>query len=274
VCARAPGCVCVRARVCAFVWVRLCARACVSIGVDSGGQPGHAPPIIKMGKPLFCPSNNQTRICNFFYLKKIKHERKQKQRQRKKNTKKREYIFNEGCHFLKSCNMLMTKKRSSEILENRRGFFQIFCRMLSENIFFPKIFAPHPIFVTQIYASNIYDKSTPVCVRAYFKIRRIYNCTKHANRPIDNATTVRTFDTAHFDFKTAQIVTNCTLEYAMVCACVRARMCVGWDKLFTMFMASIRDSIIGQLFARSGGSLVQTNRRIGRKYCRLSIQTE
>ena len=28
----------------------------VPIGVDSGGQPGHAPPIIKMGsKPLFCP---------------------------------------------------------------------------------------------------------------------------------------------------------------------------------------------------------------------------
>ena len=26
------------------------------IGVDSGGQPGHAPPIIKMGgKPLFVP---------------------------------------------------------------------------------------------------------------------------------------------------------------------------------------------------------------------------
>src|SRR6218665_2992193 len=45
------------------------------------GQPGHAPPIIKMGaKPPFAP-NYQTRIFYFFILK--KHERKQKkQRQR------------------------------------------------------------------------------------------------------------------------------------------------------------------------------------------------
>jgi len=41
------------------------------IGVDSVGQPGHAPPIIKMGgKTPFCPPNNQTRIFVYFYLKK------------------------------------------------------------------------------------------------------------------------------------------------------------------------------------------------------------
>src|SRR6218665_1037222 len=34
-----------------------------TIGVDSGGQPGDAPPIIRIrAKPLFCPPNNQTRI--------------------------------------------------------------------------------------------------------------------------------------------------------------------------------------------------------------------
>ena len=36
--------------------------------------------------------------------------------------------------------------------------------MLSENIFFPnfKLFAPQYVFVTQIFAPNIYDKSTPL----------------------------------------------------------------------------------------------------------------
>ena len=30
--------------------------ACINIGVDSGGQPGHAPPIIRMGaNPFFAP---------------------------------------------------------------------------------------------------------------------------------------------------------------------------------------------------------------------------
>jgi len=38
-----------------------------------------------------------------------------------------------GVHFFKKLSM--TKKRSSEIFENRRGFFQIFFRMLLENIF-------------------------------------------------------------------------------------------------------------------------------------------
>jgi len=33
------------------------------IGVDSGGQPGHVPPIIKWGaKPLLCPPINHWRI--------------------------------------------------------------------------------------------------------------------------------------------------------------------------------------------------------------------
>ena len=43
-----------------------------SIGVDSWGSPGMRPPIIKMGaNPLFAPpANNQTRILNFFNLKK------------------------------------------------------------------------------------------------------------------------------------------------------------------------------------------------------------
>ena len=59
------------------------------IGVDSGGQP----PIIKMGaKPPFNPPIIRREFVIFLF-KKIKLERKQKQRQRK-NTKK-------GCHVLK-----------------------------------------------------------------------------------------------------------------------------------------------------------------------------
>jgi len=49
------------------------------------------------GKTPFLPPNNQTII---FLFKKI-NMKKQKQRQRKKNTKKREYILNEGCKFCK-----------------------------------------------------------------------------------------------------------------------------------------------------------------------------
>src|SRR6218665_4028630 len=77
-----------------------------TIGVDSGGQPGHAPPIIKMGaKPLFCPPNNQTRIFIFFYLK--KKMKKAETETKKENTKKREQILNEGYNFLKkSCRGL------------------------------------------------------------------------------------------------------------------------------------------------------------------------
>ena len=47
------------------------------------------------------------------------------------------------------------------MFENRRGFFfKIFFTMLSENIFSLN-FCP-PIFVTQSFAPNIYDKSTLV----------------------------------------------------------------------------------------------------------------
>jgi len=44
-------------------------------------------------------------------------------------------------------------------------------------------------------------------------LSRIYNCTKHGNRPIDNAK----LHILHwkFDFTTAQIVINCTLKYAL-----------------------------------------------------------
>jgi len=38
-------------------------------------------------------------------------------------------------------------------------------------------------------------------------LSRIYNCSKHGNRPIDN--------TANFDFTTAQIVIDYTLKYAL-----------------------------------------------------------
>jgi len=71
-------------------------------------------------KPLFCLPNNQTRICNFFHLKKIKHERKQKQRQRKKNTKKREYILNEGYNFLKK--VVDDKKSPQKFYRIERDF--------------------------------------------------------------------------------------------------------------------------------------------------------
>ena len=46
-------------------------------------------------------------------------------------------------------------------------------------------------------------------------LSRIYNCTKHGNRPIDNAKNAHVF-TAHFDFTTAQIVIICTLKYVLV----------------------------------------------------------
>src|SRR6218665_1574055 len=42
-------------------------------------------------------------------------------------------------------------------------------------------------------------------------LRRIYNCTKLSNWPIDNCT----FTLHHYDFTTAQIVINCTLNYAL-----------------------------------------------------------
>jgi len=71
----------------------------------------------------------------------------------------------------------MTKKTSSEIFENRRGFFQNFFRMLSENIFSVKFC--HPIFVTQIFAPpNIYDKSTPVVCRTVSLIFNQNDCTQ------------------------------------------------------------------------------------------------
>jgi len=137
-----------------------------SIGVDSGGSPGtRLPPLIKMGeKLLFCLPNNQTRICNvvIFY----KTWKKAETETKKENTKKTEYILNEGCHFWKKL-LLMTKKRSSEILENRRGFFQKLFRMLSENIFSKNCFAP--VFVTQIFApqsEKLYVRS--IFVQGYF----------------------------------------------------------------------------------------------------------
>jgi len=45
-------------------------------------------------------------------------------------------------------------------------------------------------------------------------LSRIYNCTIHGNRPIDNAKTAH-LHRAHFDFTTEQIVINCTLKYAL-----------------------------------------------------------
>jgi len=57
-------------------------------------------------------------------------ERKQKQRQRKKNTKKREYILNEGCQFF--LKLSMTKKCPQKFLSIEGDLFHNF---LSENIF-------------------------------------------------------------------------------------------------------------------------------------------
>src|SRR6218665_1187757 len=93
--------------------------ACINIGVDSGGQPGHAPPIIRMGgKPLFCPPNNQTRFFNFVYLKKINMK---ESRNRDNNTKKTEYILNERCKFCKK--KLSTMRIFERIEDNFSRFF-------------------------------------------------------------------------------------------------------------------------------------------------------
>jgi len=56
---------------------------------------------------------------------------------------------------------LSTKKRSSEIFENRRGFFQKIFLMLSENIFSLN-FCPLNICDPNFCPPNIYDKFTPV----------------------------------------------------------------------------------------------------------------
>ena len=53
----------------------------------------------------------------------------------------------------------MIKKWLSEMFENRRIFFKICFRILSEK-YFPKIFAPN--ICAQIFAPHIYDKSTPL----------------------------------------------------------------------------------------------------------------
>src|SRR6218665_3566949 len=46
------------------------------IGLDSGGQPGHAPPIIKMGaKKPFCPPIIRREFFLVFLLKKMKESR-------------------------------------------------------------------------------------------------------------------------------------------------------------------------------------------------------
>ena len=47
-----------------YTW--LTEKGVPAIGVDSGGQPGHAPPIIKMGGGQICSPNNQRRIFYFF----------------------------------------------------------------------------------------------------------------------------------------------------------------------------------------------------------------
>src|SRR6218665_3576895 len=46
----------------------------ISVGVDSGGQPGHAPPIIRMGgkNPFLPPPIIRREFFNFVYLKKNK----------------------------------------------------------------------------------------------------------------------------------------------------------------------------------------------------------
>src|SRR6218665_664572 len=93
-----------------------------TIGVDSGGQPGHAPPIIRMGaKPLFYPPNNQTRIFLFCLFKKNMKE----SRNRDNNTKKTEYILNERCKFCKKV-VDDLKKVVINFGENRRELFQDF----------------------------------------------------------------------------------------------------------------------------------------------------
>ena len=74
--------------------------------------------------------------------------------------------MNEGCKFLKkSCRL---KKGPQKFLRIEGDFVPNFFRMLFENIF-SQNFCP-PIFVTQIFAPNIYDKSTPVAEECNFSI--------------------------------------------------------------------------------------------------------
>src|SRR6218665_2301602 len=105
------------------------------IGVDSGGQPGHAPPnnYDGGGQNPFLPPNNQTRIFKFCLFKKINMK---ESRNRDNNTKRTEYILNERCQFCKKKLSMTKKKVVRNFEENRRELFKIF--FLKVNL--PKIF--------------------------------------------------------------------------------------------------------------------------------------
>src|SRR6218665_2351403 len=83
----------------------------VIIGVGSAGQPGHAPPIIKMGgKTPFLPPNNHENLL-FLYLKKrnMKESRRNRDKERKIQRKGSEF-----CTFLEKV-VDDLNKRSAEI---------------------------------------------------------------------------------------------------------------------------------------------------------------
>jgi len=115
-----------------------------------GGQnPFFALPIIRGEFVIF-----------FIFVKNMKESRN-REKERKIHRKGSKFWM-KGVHFWKKLST--TKKRSSEICENRRKKIWECCpKIFSEN------FCP-PIFVTQIFAPNIYDKSTPlfITIDAFF----------------------------------------------------------------------------------------------------------
>src|SRR6218665_487596 len=133
------------------------------------GQPGHAPPIIRMGgKTPFCPPPIIRReVFNFVYLKKINTK---KSRNRDNNTKRTEYILNERCQF---CKKVVEKKVVRNFGENRRELFQDFLseskfaqNFCPSNICDPNFCSPN-ICVPNLCPPNIYDKSTPMDTHTY-----------------------------------------------------------------------------------------------------------
>src|SRR6218665_142227 len=95
------------------------------------GQPGHAPPIIKMGgKTAFCPPIIRRKFVIFYFKKETR--KKAEETETKKEKYKEKGV---NCvHFLKKLSM--TKKRSSEFFENRRMFFTKFLECCLK-IYFP-----------------------------------------------------------------------------------------------------------------------------------------
>src|SRR6218665_1078751 len=85
----------------------------------------------------------------------MKESRNRGDKERKIQRKGSKFLI-KGVNFWKKLSM--TKKKSLEIFENRRGFFQKFFRMLCENIFsknfcHPNICDPNfspPIFMTSL----------------------------------------------------------------------------------------------------------------------------